>query len=288
MQTVDVLVLDAEDRVLTPCSPARARVLVNDGQATWASNNPPTIRLSRWVSLGRKRDVMPITNWTEYFREERDIYVQNVANAQVSLEFEIAPGIIQSHLFTHTRNPVNLTQHIPFHSIRNSVNFRKMLNRRPPVLQLLTEEEFTAYYNRKANEWKVSPEEAIDRAEEQRQGVAQHRKMETNETPTPIHEVVEDGKRIGEKKIVRSAEIISSDEIINPRVLHLCNQVSSLIAEKDKMRAADMLEELERVEEQLKLDDYEYLRAHGYWKTIKAWAQSRAAKFAASDIDGDG
>lgn len=234
---------------------------------------------------------MPITNWTEYFREEHDIYVQNIANAQVSIEFEVAPGVVQGFLFTHSRNPMNLTQHIPFHSIRSSVNFRKMLNRRPPVLQLLSEEEFREFYDRKAKDWKLSDSDAaIDRAEELRQGIAQHKSTTTDEAPTPLHEVVEDGKRFGERKIVRPAadEIVSSDEIINPRVLHLCNQVGPEVQEKDKMRAGDMLEELEKVEPQLKLDDYEYLRSHGFWKSVKKWAQGKSASLASSMEDGDG
>lgn len=234
---------------------------------------------------------MPITNWTEFFREEHDIYVQNIANAQVSIEFEVAPGVVQGFLFSHSRNPLNLTQHIPFQAIRSSVNFRKMLNRRPPVLQLLTEDEFHAFYERKAKDWQLPDvNAAIDRAEEIRQGIAQHKTTTTDEAPKPIHEVVEDGKRLGEKKLVRPVadEIVSSDEVINPRVLHLCNQVGPEVQEKDKMRAGDMLEELERVEGQLKLDDYEYLRSHGYWKSVKKWAQGKAATLASSTEDGDG
>lgn len=234
---------------------------------------------------------MPITNWTEYFREEHDIYVQNVANAQVSIEFEVAPGVAQGFLFTHSRNPMNLTQHIPFRAIRSSVNFRKMLNRRPPVLQLLTEEEFKAFYERKAHDWKLSDTDAaIDYAEEQRQGIAQKRAVTTDEAPKPIHEVVQDGTRLGERKIVKpnEGEIVSSDEIINPRVLHLCNQVGAEVQEKDKMKAGDILEELEKVEPQLKLDDYEYLRSHGYWKSVKKWAQTKSASLAATMQDGDG
>lgn len=233
---------------------------------------------------------MPIINWTKFFQEEHDVYVQNVADAQVSIEFEIAPGIVQGFLFTHSRNPINLTQHIPFAAIRASVNFRKMLNRRPPALQLLEEPEFLEFYKRKASDWKLpDANAAIDRAEEQRQGIQQHTTKTADKAPKPIHEVVEDGHKFGERKVVRSAELISSDEVINPRILHLCNQVSSQVEEKDKMPAAEMLEELEKVESQLKIDDYEYLRSHGWWKSVKKWAQVQASKFAeATNEDGDG
>lgn len=233
---------------------------------------------------------MPVTNWTEFFRQHRDIYVQNISSAQVSLEFELSPGHIVGHLFTHTRNPVNLTQHIPFEAIQQSVNFRKMLNRRPAVLQVLTEEEYQAYYARKATEWRLpDASAAIDRAEEQRQGIAQRRIDPSGEAPKPIHEVVEDGKHLGERKLVRSADVVSSDEVIHPRVLDLCNQVGVNVDEDKKMAADKMLDALEAIEGDLKIDDLEYLRSHGFWKSIKKWAQTRVADMLAAEVgEGDG
>lgn len=281
-----VAVLDRDGTVLDSCDPARARILVRDGEAVWILREPATIQLQRAVALGRRRETMPIVNWTEFFKQEHDIYVQNVANAQVSLEFEIAPGVIQGFLFPHGRHPVNITQHIPFNSVKASTNFRKMLNRRPPALQLLSEEEFMKYYEARAKDWRLpDPHAAIDRAEELRQGVAQHAAYTTDEKPEPIHEVVRDDIHLGGKKEVKAHEIVSTDEIINPRVLHICNQVNHEIQERDKMKAANMLEEFETVG-QLKLDDYEYIRAHGYWKTVKLWAKQRAAELADSSDEG--
>ena len=280
-----VAVFDRDGIVLDPCDPARARILVRDGEAIWVSKEPPTIQLQRAVALVR-REAMPIVNWTEYFKQEHDIYVQNVANAQVSLEFEIAPGVIQGFLFPHGRHPVNITQHIPFNSVKSSTNFRKMLNRRPPALQLLTEEEFMKYYEARAKDWKLPhANAAIDKAEELRQGIAQHTAHTTDTKPEPIHEVVKDDIHFGGRKEVRAHDIISSDEIINPKVLHICNQVNHEIQERDKMKAATMLEEFEKVGE-LKLDDYEYIRAHGYWKTVKLWAKQRSSDLAESSDEG--
>lgn len=232
---------------------------------------------------------MPITNWTEFFREEHDIYVQNIANAQVSIDFEMAPGMIQGFLFPHSRHPVNLTQHIPFNAIKSSTSLRKMLNRRPPALQLLSETEFNAYYQSKAAEWKLpDPVAAVSRAEEIRLGIADHTAFATNEKPTPIHQVVEDGKQMGERKTVRAFDSVSSDEIIHPRVLHVCNQVNPEIPDAQKMSAGAMLEEFDKVSHELKLDDYEYIRGHGWWKTVKTWAKGQAAAMASTSEEGDG
>src|SRR5579863_975338 len=124
-----VYVLDSEDSPCAPCSSARARVLVRDGEAKWVSTDPPTIKLRRSIKTpeiwGSK---VPIVNWTDFFKEEKDIYVQNVANAQISLQFEVAPGHTQGFLVPHTRDPFNLTQHVPFAAVKSSADFRKMLN----------------------------------------------------------------------------------------------------------------------------------------------------------------
>ena len=44
------------------------------------------------------KNVPIITNFTEYFRTERDVYVQNRSNTQVSMQFETFPGRIESVL----------------------------------------------------------------------------------------------------------------------------------------------------------------------------------------------
>lgn len=216
---------------------------------------------------------MPITNWTEFFRKERDIYVQNVANAQVSLEFEISPGNAVGFLFPQTRNPINLTQHIPFQAIAGSVNFRRMLNRRPPVLQLLTEDEFNTYYQRRAVDWQLpSMEDAMDRAEMQRLGLQ-------NRTAVVA--------RPEEQPNLAKQEVVTTDEVIHPRVLHLCNQVGPEVKDSDKLPAPDMIDELEKVEADLKTDDLEYLRSKGYWKGVRKWAEKGLSRLANANVEAD-
>lgn len=70
-----------------------------------------------------------ITNFTEYFREERDVYVQNKSNTQVSLQFETSPGRIESVLIPRDKKPLNLTQIVPFTAIKASVDLRKKIGR---------------------------------------------------------------------------------------------------------------------------------------------------------------
>lgn len=222
-----------------------------------------------------------IVNWTSYFSSEKDVYVQNVSQGQVSLSFEVSPGNTQGVLVPRGRDPVNLTQHIPWSAIRASADFRKMLNRRPPALSLMTEEEYHDYYKKKAVQAGHGDlATAIDEAEMKRSGVQNKTAIIPGPVNQPIHEVLSDGQRMGEKKEVRSAEMIGEDETIHPRVLNLCQQVSTQIPEAERMKAGVLLDELQTLEGELKFDDYEYIRSHSTYRTVKNWAMAKAATLA--------
>lgn len=235
---------------------------------------------------------MAVKNFTEYFREERDVYIQNISNAQLSLEFNFGEGRVEGFTVPPSRDPINLSQHIPFIAIKNSMDFRKLLSRRPPVLNLLTQEEYEAYFAKKAkarnmmtDDGKPDIDAAIDASEERRRRTADKHLREnvTDSRPEPIHEVVEKGTgpggaaRFGEKQRVSPGEMIAEDEIINPRVLHLCNQVKAEVEEHERMPAAELLEALQEIPN-MKIDDYEHIRAHGYYKSVKKWAKMETAR----------
>ena len=240
---------------------------------------------------------MPVRNFTDHFKDEHDVYVQNVANAQVSCEFPLAPGRVEGFLFPHVRDPINLSQFIPFHAIKDSMDFRKLLSRRPPALQILTLEEYQAYYQDKAqrnglvdNSGKPDIDAAIDASEERRRRTADRNLREpvTDKTPEPIHEIIEKGTgpggipHFGEKQRVASKEIVTEDDVISPRVLHLCNQVKSEIPEEERMPAKDLLEALQEIPT-LTMDDYEHVRSHGFYNTVKKWDKQQMSTMAEKD-----
>ena len=80
-----------------------------------------------------------VINFTDFFREPRSIYVCNISNCQVSVTFDIGQGHTESFLFPNSKDPLDLTRFIPFDAIKNSMDLRRMLNRSPPALRLLTE-----------------------------------------------------------------------------------------------------------------------------------------------------
>ena len=227
-----------------------------------------------------------IVNYTEFFRNVTDIFVTNLSNCQVSVSFDIGPGHSESFLFPNSHDPINLTRFVPFDAIKNSMDFRRMLNRSPPALRLLTEQEYRQYFERQSQQQGLdSAETAMDRAEAKRMAVQNHMPLPDAPEPIKLHEVTEDGQRLGEHKTVRSLDQVSEQEEINPRVLHLCLQVHPSVPDQSKMTAASFLNELDLIPN-LTLMDWDYIQSHGsYYKSVKGLARKKIAELSADKSD---
>lgn len=214
-----------------------------------------------------------IKSFTDYFKEERDIYVQNISSYNISINFDAGGGQFMSHTFMPTRDPVNLTVYIPFKSIANSNEFRRMVNRQPKVLQLLTHDEYVQYYERQAASKNLrSVEEAIMQA--------QQRAEDRGFTAPPREE--DSAEEQQESKRDTKGNYLSEEEVIHPRILNLCLQVHPSVPENQKMPASDVLAELDLLSDQLKFDDWEYVYSHGYYKSVKNFAKQRRDAASAS------
>jgi|GEM_PF-4228186 len=203
-----------------------------------------------------------ITNFTEYFREEREVFVQNTSQGQVALQFEIAPGRIEPLILPRGKDPINLSQRVPFLAIKNSMDLRRLVNRRPPALTLLSEEEFIAYYDSKAKEAGITTADAMDEAE-RKQFALQNRQAEPAAPRKTLEQLADE----------RKAEPQSPEERLTARVAGLCASVGDDVDEKDRIPAREMLDELKGLN--LTTADLEYLLGHGYYKTIKQFAQKQ-------------
>ena len=211
-------------------------------------------------------NVPAITNFTEYFREERDVYIQNKSNTQVSLQFETSPGRIDSVLIPRDKKPLNLTQMVPFKAIKESVDLRKMVNRTPPVLVLLTEEDFNAYYENLAAQAGTSAQAAIADAHKTQRDL-QDKRIFTNPDPRTR-------KTLDEEADERKDEPADPQDKVTARIVGICNSVGEDIPEKDRISANDMLEEIKDLDQGQALTraDLEYLQGHGHYKAVKNWA----------------
>lgn len=220
-----------------------------------------------------------ITSFTDYFKEERDIYVQNISSYNVVVNFDMGGGQSMSHTFMPTRDPVNLTQYIPFKSIASSSEFRKMVNRRPAVLRLMSHDDYIAYYTRQAESKSLrNVDEAIEAAADR----YAHR-FDLADKTSPDEEPEQPTER---KRDTKGAPL-SEEEVINPRILNLCLQVHPSVNENEKMSAQDMLTELEVLSGQLKFDDWDYVCSHGWYKSVKNYAKQQRDN-AAAGVDDTG
>lgn len=215
---------------------------------------------------------MPVTikNFTEFFKQEGDIYVKNVSGCNVSVLFSDGKSS-ESFLFENKPDPINLTNSIPFALIKQSTDFRKALNRQPVTLQIISQEEFEKYYEQKAK--KVG--KSVDEIKEE---VLKKSQELQNKVPLPKADA-EDSKNSD-----KHDEVVSEDEIINPRILNLCLQVHPSVDPDKRATSQEMLNELETIHD-LKFEDWEYIFSHGYYKSLKNLAKQKMNELA-SQVEG--
>jgi len=279
--------MDAAGTFLERTNSSAARKLLKENKATIHSKDPFTIRLTYIIENPQRKKTMAILNHTEYFKTERNVYIQNLSSAQISLSFPIEQGMHEPFLLPNMRDPINLTQYFPFDVIKRSMDLRKLLARRPPVLQLLDDEEYVAYFTKKAvskglstPDGKPNIDAAISVAEDQRARLSNKGAFTTSTVPKPLPGVVEsDGSgpngeaRFGERNRVRGEEV-SMDEIIKGRVLHLMAQVNPELPEEQRMPAMQLIQELEDIPD-MAIEDWECVRAQGYYKSAKTLAKKK-------------
>jgi hypothetical protein len=256
------------DDILSYVHPARARTLVTNGRAFVKTKEPFTIKLARDPredKMATQRRV--ITNFTTYFAEKRDVYVQNVTNTQVSIQFQMSPGIVEGQLLPKSRHPLNLTQIVPFRVIEASMDIRKLVNRNPPALRLLSEGEYMEYYQGLADENGISVDEAIYDAHSY-QNALNNKQVFTNPTPDPRRTTLE------EEAKEREAAPPDPQEKLTARVIGICNQVGDHIDKDQRLPARDMLDEVKtlNMDDGLTIADLEYLQGKGYHKSVTQWA----------------
>lgn len=261
-----VPVVDESNRFLSYTHPARARKLLRDGVAEVFSDEPFTIRLRRGVEGKMKA----ITNFTEYFSKERDIYVQNKSDRLISLEFTLEGGMKASHRLARTPDPVNLTQFIPFSAVKNSMDLRSLANRKPPAIVFLDEEDYRAYFENRAKQYRTSIEDEIARSNEKHRAVVSREALKpaVSAKVEPVGDIEAD---------------VPEDEA-HPRVLGLCVDVGADLPPGEVKPAREFIEELEAIEKDLRAIDYTYLIEHGYHKSVKKWAQKRLDKMTDSVV----
>lgn len=226
-----------------------------------------------------------LNNFTEFFKEERDVWVKSIISGQVSIEFVTSPGNTIGITVPYTGDPICLTDRVPFDAIKGSTSLRTLCNPRrvrdgevkPPALTLLTAEQANAHFEQKAARkglW-VKDETGAIATDEAGKPIPdiQAAAMLVNTTIAPARVVVTPPDASGDMD--KPPLIMRLADTINPRVMYLCAQVDAALAPNERWDADHLLIDLEAIEKDLKNDDLQYIATHGFYKTIKAWAEDR-------------
>jgi hypothetical protein len=256
----DVLVpvLDQYNRFISSTNPAKARILIKKGKALVFNKNPFMIKL---LEGERCFDMAKITqrkntynNFTNYFKSEREVFIQNVGGTQISLSF-MNGGQKEFITLPNTRKPYNLTSHLPFESIKYSTDFRKLLMRRPQILVLLEEEDFINYYEGAAASNGTTIEEEIDSAEQ----LLYNLTAKVRDPVTPVKH---------EQPYKENFENLEKRVEINSRVTGLC-ALAMPEMEDERVSEFDFVEELKSLGPDLSIHDWSFVQSNGIYDKVK-------------------
>jgi hypothetical protein len=262
-------------------------------------------------------------SWNDYFtnKTDGDVWVQNLTDMQISLDIEIAPGQTQGKLIPPSPDPLNLTEEFSFEALKKSANFRRTLAKRKdkrPLLILLDSNQIEAYYSAKARQIGAvysdgSPDldAAMDYAEQTRRRLTT-REVDGEEVnasnlhgfapPKSAQELIaldmanrgmyaQDGTMQSQRNqagmpanmMDRQAGGMLMEEVVNPKVLHLCQQVSPQIPAQQRMPAEQLFAALQAMQATLKLEDYQHIEASGTYRSVKNWARRKVSEMASGD-----
>lgn len=253
-------------------------------------------------------------NFTEFFKEEKDVWIRNIGNTNISLEFDAGNGNKIGECIPVVGDPINLSQRVPWDAIKNSAQFRNMVNRSPRILLILLSDQAMKFYRLKAernNQFMSGPNgkipdvaKAMEHADQRRKhklspppkdreslaGMEQQQQQHGQNfaPPESVQELnaIERGQGPGRPANLGDQDV-RVDEIVNPRVLHLCQQVSYELPPESRMPARELLEELDSIRDTLSLEDVNHIMSYGGWPTVKNWARELAKEIADKDMNYD-
>jgi hypothetical protein len=266
----EVLVLDGDGKYLLPTTPALARKLLNEGKARVVSKDPFSISLFKNVespNTSRRYETMKAINLHEYFNVSKAVYIQNISDpiGVISLTFKKLNGEIIPCPILSSRNPIILTDKVAFEDIKESIEFRTYLRANsygPAKLQLLTEEEFNGYYDRRAKEIGASTSELIEETHRKAESIAAREKIVTEKEAfvdprTMDHSILEPE--------------------VNTRVISTCQQLDP--SNPSKISARDAIDTFNSLN--MTQVDYDYILSNCFDRleknnaVIRKWAMGR-------------
>lgn len=139
---------------------------------------------------------------------------------------------------------------------------------RAGLLKLMTSQEAKAFFDKRAGLLKTSPQELMAKSHQEAAKVINAKPLSDAEVDT--------------SQRLQEVPALSIEDAINPRVQHLCNQVSVRLDDDQKLPVKELMAELLNLEDSLSLEDLEYIRASGYYPSVKRWAEQKQREVAES------
>lgn len=267
----DVLVTDESWAFLDSTRKGKARKLLKSGKAVMLAKDPPFIQLRKTVSVKEKegKKMSMVKSIDQYFREQAEIYIQNISGGVVSLTFYENDGRVEPFSLPNDRRPVRLTDYIPKEIVIKSPDFRKLIMRRPPAIRLLSDEEYYKTIKTIATETGKDVEKVVDEISEKLTKVQTHTEMKIREEDEikMVEQEVSDSIKDGTELDIPG----EADSGISPRVLQLvgnCSKQAEL-----RMKADDALAELATLN--LSIEDLNYIVSNCDYKTVVVWAKKK-------------
>lgn len=182
---------------------------------------------------------------------------------QVIIELKTAKGDRVKIPAIKSGDPVCLSKYATFDVLRDSSDITQCANN--GLIRLMTHTEATAFFAKKAAILQTNPGELMKKSDQ----LARESMMNKPLAVT----AVDSTQRIQDVQV-------STDDVVNPRLHHLCGQVAPQLKDNDRLPVKEFMSQILDLEETMTLEDLDYLRAHGYYPTAKKWADAKWSEMA--------
>lgn len=168
-------------------------------------------------------------------------------------------------------DPICLSKYAFFDALKSSTDITRCAT--SGLIRLMTTEEADAYFQKKAGILKRSADDLKREADRRSREAVTAKQLDKSKVDKSARMSDLDASR-------RSTDLVYEDDIVNPRVINLCHQVSPLLKEEQRLSVMELQEQLLALEDSMTLDDAQYVEANGFYPSIKKWGRAKVAELA--------
>lgn len=161
-------------------------------------------------------------------------------------------------------DPVCLSKYATFDVLRDAPDLLQCANN--GLVRLLSHVEATAFFQRKADLLKTTPDSLIQKADNEARAAV---------TARPL-----DATQVDQSARIYAERPVDVEEAINPRLHTLAAQVSPLLKEGERLPVSTVMSELLDLEEALTMEDLEFVRSKMFYPSVKKWAEQKQHELA--------